>query len=143
MAENQDPRDELAKIERMLRSLMELGATGEAARKPLLARQKELQMQINTAGGAVVTGRVNTGGGDLVGRDKIINNYYTVPEQKHLPHPEARREYLKHLIAAHQHLRLQGISAGSQPLSVSLEKVYVSLTAMDQRAGDRGKGMGR
>jgi predicted NACHT family NTPase len=62
------------------------------------------------------------------------------PEKKRLPRAAARQQYLDHLIAAHQHLRLQGISAGSQPLSVSLEKVYVSLTAMDQRVDGRRKG---
>lgn len=106
-------------------------------------REQEILSVIQTEGGALIEGNVETQGGDFVGRDKIININHVVPEQKHLPYPEARREYLKHLIAAHQHLRLQGISAGNQPLSVSLEKVYVSLTAMDQRDGDGGKAQGR
>jgi len=45
---------------------------------------------------------------------------------------KALQYYLDNLIASHQNLRLQGIRAGSQPLSVALEKVYVSLTAIDK-----------
>lgn len=55
------------------------------------------------------------------------------PGSKPLPLDKALQWYLDNLIATHQHLRLQGIRAGSQPLSVALEKVYVSLTAMDKR----------
>ena len=44
----------------------------------------ELQTLINTEGGAVVTGDINTGGGDFTGRDKIININQFAPEQKHL-----------------------------------------------------------
>ena len=72
--------------------------------------------------------------------DVIINS--PPPDEDKPPQPATRQQYLDHLIAAHQHLRLQGISAGSQPLSVSLEKVYVSLTAMDQRA-EHGKKLER
>ncbi|MBI5053492.1 MAG: putative DNA binding domain-containing protein, partial [Chloroflexi bacterium] len=49
-----------------------------------------------------------------------------------LPYPEALQKYLDYLIIAHQRLRWQGIRAGSQPLSIDLEKVYVSLTAMEK-----------
>jgi formylglycine-generating enzyme required for sulfatase activity len=56
-------------------------------------------------------------------------------KRKSLPFPEALAKYLTNIIANHQSLRLQGIRAGSQPLSVALEKVYVSLSAMDKHAG--------
>ena len=104
---------------------------------------------------------VHTEGGDYVARDKKVSagkqgaaiggnvgnvliadtiSFHEPPKQNSLPYPEARKQYLSHLIAAHQHLRLQGISAGSQPLSVSLEKVYVSLTAKDQRSDRDARG---
>jgi formylglycine-generating enzyme required for sulfatase activity len=57
------------------------------------------------------------------------------PKDRSLSFPDALEQYLKYIIATHQALRLQGIRAGSQPLSVALEKVYVSLTAMDKRTG--------
>jgi formylglycine-generating enzyme required for sulfatase activity len=56
---------------------------------------------------------------------------------KALPFPEALAQYLNNIIVTHQALRLQGIRAGSQPLSVSLEKVYVSLCALDKHAGGK------
>jgi formylglycine-generating enzyme required for sulfatase activity len=56
--------------------------------------------------------------------------------RKSLPYPEALAQYLHNIIATHKTLRLQGIRAGSQPLSISLEKVYVSLSAQDKRAGE-------
>jgi formylglycine-generating enzyme required for sulfatase activity/CheY-like chemotaxis protein len=57
--------------------------------------------------------------------------------------PSTRKKYLDYLIATHQHLSLQGISMGSLSLSVLLEKVYVSLTAIDQRVGGKRKADGK
>jgi formylglycine-generating enzyme required for sulfatase activity len=51
-----------------------------------------------------------------------------------LPLPEALGRYLDNLVETHQRLRLQGIRAGSQPLSIDLEKVYISLTAIEKGA---------
>jgi formylglycine-generating enzyme required for sulfatase activity len=66
-------------------------------------------------------------------------HFETPPPKPALPVEEAERRYLKHLIAVHQNLRLQGISAGSQPLNVALEKVYISLTARDRQSGSLEK----
>ena len=71
--------------------------------------------------------------GDVAGGNVIKDNTIIInppPASKSLPLPEALQKYLDYLITAHQRLRLQGIRAGSQPLSIDLEKVYVSLTAL-------------
>lgn len=94
----------------------------------------------NTGAGAVATeGGVAGGqiavGGDVKGNVTVIGtqiNQAPAPSAKALSLPEALRHYLDNLIAAHQNLRLQGIRT-DQPMGVSLEKVYVSLTAIDQR----------
>jgi len=59
---------------------------------------------------------------------QYITQVFQTPGPQTLPQEEALRRYLGYLIDTHQHLRLQGIQAGSQPVSVDLEKVYVSLT---------------
>ena len=88
--------------------------------------------------GEGVNGNIIAGNKNLVVQaDTYVEKQFTViqsMEKKSLPLPEALQFYLDSMIATHQHLRLQGIRAGSQPLSVSLEKVYVSLTALDKRA---------
>ena len=78
----------------------------------------------------------STVGGDVVGRDKIIQIIYNLygvmaPGPAPLPLVEALERYLTHLIDSNKTLRLQGIRAGNQPVSVNLEKVYVSLTVRD------------
>ncbi len=92
-----------------------------------------------TGGGAIAQGSGTAVGagavlikGDVKG-DVIIHQPTGGPAP--LPLDEALQSYLDNLIATHRHLRLQGIRAGSQPLSVALEKVYVSLTADDKHAG--------
>ncbi|MDX9993271.1 MAG: SUMF1/EgtB/PvdO family nonheme iron enzyme [Anaerolineales bacterium] len=75
-------------------------------------------------------------GGDIVTGVKIVLGL----EKKSLPHPEALARYLENMVATHQLLRLQGIRAGDQPLSVLLEKVYVSLTAVAKQAGTAAQG---
>ena len=90
---------------------------------------------MNTASGAIAaTGGIAAGaGGAAIGsvQGNVIINPPT-PSPKALSLPEALRSYLDNLIAAHQHLRLQAIRT-DQPLGVSLEKVYISLTAIDQQ----------
>lgn len=82
------------------------------------------------AGGAMVDGGI--GGDMLINSIKIVLGL----EKKSLPHPEALVRYLENMISTHQWLPLQGIrTGGNQPLSVPLEKVYVSLTAMDKQVG--------
>jgi formylglycine-generating enzyme required for sulfatase activity len=119
----------------------------EATLAPLRERRNVLLTQINEMN-ITSTGNIDVGG-DMVGRDKVTtqtstgdivqsggvkNVYQSLPGPKALPLPEALRRYLDNLIATHQHLRLQGIRAGGQPLSVDLEKVYVSLTAVEKRS---------
>ena len=74
-----------------------------------------------------MTGDINTGVNIKAEKVEFIQKEV----DKSLPFPEALRWYLANIIATHQHLRLQGIRAGSQPLSVALEKVYVSLTVIE------------
>ena len=140
------PTEIQAQIEALQQQADALKAAGaqEIVLQTLQEKITELKAQIHTAGGAMVAGDVDTSGGKFVGRDEksgiiveeggTVNVSLTPTAAKQLPYPAARQQYLNHLIATYQHLRLQGISAGSSPLSVSLEKVYVSLTAMDQRS---------
>ena len=83
---------------------------------------------------AMVDGSVNNSNINTGTQITIIGQ----PNSRHtLSGDEAKRLYLNNLISLYQHLRLQGIRAGSQPLSVSLEKVYISLTAVDKNIGKR------
>ncbi len=93
-------------------------------------------------GGDVVTGKkISQTAGDhalQIGQARDVNIYPQASGPQALPLPQALRRYLDNLIDMHQHLRLQGIRAGSQPLSIDLEKVYVSLTAVEKHtAGAR------
>ena len=104
-------------------------------------RQLGGSLRIETGGGAVVLGSVTVQYGDFVGRDRIEYHYHvaTPPGPQPPSLPQALKRYLDNLIDTYQHLRLQGIRAGGQPLSVALEKVYVSLTAMEKRTPGAGK----
>ncbi len=118
----------------------------------VLALEKPTQIE-NTDSGAVATAHgVAAGEGGVaahkIGGDVTIQNITQViqqPTDVALSLPEALRHYLNYLIEAHQRLRLQGIRAGSQPLSIDLEKVYISLTAIEKsvrrEAMDAMKGM--
>ena len=91
----------------------------------------------STEAGAPITqkaGKDSVQFGQVNGDVNLQVNYGAAGGSNPLPLPEALPLYLDHLIATHQHLKLQGIRAGSQPLSVALEKVYVSLTALDRQA---------
>jgi len=99
----------------------------DACGTPLTASPPALanQVALSAAGDVGV-------GGDVVGRDKIqivANLLYAGPASGPAPLPlaEALERYLTHLIDSNKTLRLQGIRAGNQPVSVNLEKVYVSL----------------
>lgn len=73
------------------------------------------------------------------GNQIVNNNFFGSSTDKTLLIEDAIPKYLEYLIAYHQHLRLQGIRAGSQPLSVSLEKVYISLTVVDKHVQQNGQ----
>jgi len=150
MPDQPDPQNELLKIDaalaaqEALRGILpdeQLQATLtslRAKRQVLLA-----QININNSQDNVVNINAQTlNANTVIGRDKVDGenvtvvhgNFYQAPTgPKTLPLPEALRRYLDNLIDTHQHLRLQGIRAGGQPLSVDLEKVYVSLTAVEKR----------
>jgi formylglycine-generating enzyme required for sulfatase activity len=150
-----DPRAEIQKVEEDIRRLEELKQSG--ALPPDLADVSIEGLQIKRAtywaelrgDGAIAQGDhataigqqgIGVGGsvsGDILGAGatKLEQHFYSDKNAKSLPLSEALQHYLDNIIATHQHLRLQGIRAGSQPLSVLLEKVYVSLTIMDKRAG--------
>ncbi len=140
MPEPQDPRTELEKIGAALAAIEKLRGTLpneqiEALKAPLLVQRNTI---VNQSGAVnLASAGDTTVGGDVVGGDKITNItvQQTPPSPKALSLPEALRHYLDNLIAAHQHLRLQAIRT-DQPLGVSLEQVYISLTAIDQRRRD-------
>lgn len=147
--------EEIKKLEDAIRSMEELKAKGllpaEQADASISALKNQLathQAELDGNGaiaqgpgakavgqdGVLIEGGVN--GNLLIGAkieklEVIIEN----AKKKSLPFPEALAKYLTNIITNHQSLRLQGIRAGSQPLSVALEKVYVSLSAMDKHTG--------
>ena len=107
-----------------------------------LARLKAQAEADKAAGsGGAIAGQTAVGvGGDVHGNITITQ--VTPPSgPSPLPLPAALQRYLDNLINTHQHLRLQAIRT-DQPLSVKLEKVYVSLTAVDKRGGPSGVGAG-
>jgi len=99
--------------------------------------------QTTPSAGAIVTGGgVGAGaggaaiGGNVAGSVSIIGtqvvNQRSVPNPPILVLPEAVRRYTDYVIDTYEHLQLQGIRAGGQPLSVELEKVYISLTTIEE-----------
>jgi predicted NACHT family NTPase len=79
----------------------------------------------------------------LLGNGNVIQNYYGDPPRSTPSIDKATEQYLDFLIANHHNLPLQGIRAGNQPLSVALEKVYISLSILDKsvdyEANSKGK----
>ena len=135
-----------AKLEEIQRELETLKA-GSWAYKALAEQKAEIESML-IGSGAIAQGNDSQAvgqdgigvGGDLSGilvkgNNNTVNVNPAPKDVRSLSPLEALHFYLENIIAAHQHLRLQGIRAGSQPLSVSLEKVYVSLTAVDKHTG--------
>ena len=101
-----------------------------------IGQGNNFERNIRTQGGDVLTG--DKIAGDKIAGDKVqVIQVVQSPSPKALSLPEALRRYLDNLIDTHQHLRLQGIRAGSQPLSIELEKVYISLTAVEKHLSPR------
>ncbi len=135
-----------AKLEEIQRELETLKA-GSWAYKALAEQKAEIESMLIGSGAIAqgndsqTVGQDGIGvGGDLSGilvkgNNNTVNVNPAPKDVRSLSPLEALHFYLENIIAAHQHLRLQGIRAGSQPLSVSLEKVYVSLTAVDKHTG--------
>lgn len=147
--------EEIKKLEDAIRSMEELKAKGLLPAEQADASISLLKNQLAThqakldGDGAIAQGP----GAKAVGKDGVlieggVNGNLLIgakiekleviienAKRKSLPFPEALAKYLTNIIANHQSLRLQGIRAGSQPLSVALEKVYVSLSAMDKHTG--------
>jgi formylglycine-generating enzyme required for sulfatase activity len=147
MTDIEQLKQELKVLSQELDSLKE----GSLAHILMLERKGKIESEIANANNSVELERdsisvvqdgVGVGGdikdSNLIKGDKNMifqttQNYYSaMPARKALPQSEALLHYLNGLIAAHQHLRLQGIRAGNHPLSIPLEKVYVSLTAIDK-----------
>jgi formylglycine-generating enzyme required for sulfatase activity len=141
MAEIEQLQKELEEIKKVLASLTE----GSVTHQIMTERQRTIEAELKGSG-AIAQGNgakaVGAGGalfeGDIHGDVIIQQPARNGPTP--LPLDEALQSYLDNLIATHRHLKLQGIRAGSQPLSVALEKVYVSLTADDKRAGGGKQG---
>jgi formylglycine-generating enzyme required for sulfatase activity len=146
MADVKQLKKELEEIKQALAALTQ----GSTAHKIMSERKSEIEAQLSGSGAiaqgehakaagaksVMVDGSV---GGDVVTGMKIekIEIITENAKKKALPFPEAMAKYLANIIAAHQSLRLQGIRAGSQPLSVTLEKVYVSLSAIDKYVDEK------
>lgn len=150
MADQPDAQTELQKIETALAAQEALRGILpdeqlEATLASLRAKRQMLLTQINvdnTQANFVNINAQTLNAQAVIGRDKVDGENVTIvhgdlyqasPGPKTLTIPEALRRYLDNLIDTHQHLHLQGIRAGGQPLSVDLEKVYVSLTAIEKR----------
>ncbi len=88
--------------------------------------------------------------GDKVGRDKVMRDKITAQtyvahaevvvaagEEKLIAPPDpvqALHAYLTHVIDGTQHLRLHGIRAAGELVSIDLEEVYITLDAVQKRA---------
>jgi formylglycine-generating enzyme required for sulfatase activity len=145
MPESSSIHQEIAEVEALIGSMRKLlsGDALEQALLPLEQKRNQLVAQLNGAGaiaqhgskavgqlGVMVEGQIR---GDIVTGIKADTiQIIQKPLDKSLPFQDALQLYLANIIATHKHLRLQGIRAGSQPISVALEKVYVSLTAIDK-----------
>jgi formylglycine-generating enzyme required for sulfatase activity/energy-coupling factor transporter ATP-binding protein EcfA2 len=144
-------QQEIAKIEALMASLREtLSADALNQELPHLEQKHNMLLAQLSGGGAIAQGEgakaVGDGGilvegdvrGDVVTGVKIDKLEIIHKDiDTSLPFQIALERYLANIIATHEHLRLQGIRAGSQPLSVSLENVYVSLTAIDKQIWDK------
>ncbi len=91
------------------------------------------KQSIQTGGGAAISGRVDTGGGDFVNRDQIITinvTWQTAPfalEQPDLA--QLRVDYLAYLRSAYRHLDFKGLPQVEKFAQLSLDAVYVPLRA--------------
>ncbi len=135
--------DERAKRLAKLRQAFESGALDEDTYRAAVAALEaqgvsgvnisELKDSSLNALDVVGRDKLAAEGGDILQAGAIKNVYQTSLGPTPLPLPDALQRYLDNLINTHQHLRLQAIRT-DQPLSVKLEKVYVSLTAVDKHA---------
>jgi len=149
MPDSTDVQQEITKIDALIASLRETltGVALEQATLPLQEKRSLLLTQLSGSGAIAQNGSKAVGqqgvmvegsvGGDVVTGIKAENVFIHKEVDKSLPFPEALSRYLENIIATHQNLQLKGIRTGSQPLSVSLEKVYVSLTALDKQIGEK------
>ena len=125
----------LEQLQKELKSIREfLNATPDSpVAGQMRAREKELETQIHTAGGAIVAGDVDTGGGDFVGRDQNIHIYQGRYEGE-TPRTavDKRRIYCQYVAQQAGALPLRGMDrgeadAGTQRQALSLSGVYTSL----------------
>src|SRR5512137_1438975 len=106
----------------------------EAVIAPLRRQVAQIEQQINTGGGAVIAGGVNTQGGDFAGRDSITgetiviaqNGVQVVIGEQPIAMTAVQREsalgrYLSHVISRNRYLQLQGIRSGGKLVNIELE----------------------
>jgi formylglycine-generating enzyme required for sulfatase activity/energy-coupling factor transporter ATP-binding protein EcfA2 len=124
-----DLKDKLLKLE-ALRSILGDEITEQKSKE----LNSELQLLIQTAGGALVAGDVNTSGGDFVGRDQwrvYVSNFYAHTPADQIPVEVLLAAYLRSLAAECSRLPLGIIdtefvrTSGESP--VPLPDVYVDL----------------
>ena len=91
--------------------------------------------ELQTAGGAVIAGNVNTQGGDFVGHDKINISLTEKYWRTHHLSPTddekiAAEKYLRYLFDRHRYLNFRGMGVSDRiPLKLPLLDIYVPLKA--------------
>jgi formylglycine-generating enzyme required for sulfatase activity len=99
--------------------------------------------RIDTAGGPAVGGNVNTGGGNVTGRDSWIVNIQVASEQAAervlrglragADLETATRRYLEYLLTRHRYLEFRGMGVDDKvPLKMPLLDLYVPLKARQE-----------
>lgn len=108
------------------------------------ALEEQLRALVEINGGSFIGGNVGTDGGDFIGRDKltaeagsVVNTGTTIilnskPSQEKISLNESNKRYLDNIIDSNRHLKLQGIRSGGHPLSVDLEKIFISLNVIER-----------
>ena len=161
MADIEKIKQDLAEVEQTLRDLGDKqSAFAQKMRVEALVSQCELQALLGGSGaiaqgdGTMAVGQDGIGVGGNIKDSTLIkgdnnrvnqttNIYNGSSPVKTLLLGNAMQKYLDYLIAHHQYLQLQGIRAGSHPLSVALEKVYISLSILDKhQAGHKTQSQG-
>lgn len=130
MTDIEQNKKELAIIEEFLNATPNSPMAGQ-----MCARKEELQVLIQTGGGAVIAGNVYTSGGDFVGRDKINISLTEKYWRTHHLSPTddekiAAEKYLRYLFDRHRYLNFRGMGVSDRiPLKLPLLDIYVPLKA--------------
>jgi len=136
-------KQELAKVEQTLQSLLELGLN---APPDLLARKAELEATLSGSGaiaqgeGSIAAGKKATVVKDAPGTiivnaeqgARVVIGKEAVKMTREMRGSDLGR-YLEYVIAHNRYLQLQGIRSGGKLVSIELEEIYVRLRAVRQR----------